>query len=252
MKADQKIIEQFIFSLKKHFSNSVKTHLKNNVLEIKAANTSLRLFFFKEQPEINSSDNSALYIALDQMAVKENQLISIIQSKLQLNKKVFARKCLVKKINSPEAKVFLNKYHFMGYAQSAYHIGLFLNDELISVAAFSKGRKMNRLNAEQRSFEMVRYCSKDGLTITGGLSRLLKYFIDDKKPGDIMTYIDKQFGGGKSYLKYGFKIHSEKEKQTFLVNKNTFERIPFAAAFDKKVFYKTENCGNLKLVYKVE
>ncbi|MBL7917637.1 MAG: hypothetical protein JNM96_04515, partial [Bacteroidia bacterium] len=75
---------------------------------------------------------------------------------------------------------------------------------------------------------------------------------DDKKPGDIMTYIDKQFGGGESYLKYGFKIHSEKEKQTFLVNKNTFERTPFAEAFDKKVFYKTENCGNLKLVYKVD
>lgn len=241
-------------SLKKHFSATAKFQQKENVLEIKAANTRLQLFFFKDKPSIKttSSADSKLYIAVDQLELKEKQLISIIQSKLQLNKKAFARKCLVKKINSPEAKTFLNNYHLMGYAQAAYHIGLFLNDELISVAAFSKGRKMNRLHTYQRSYELVRYCSKDGLTVTGGLSRLLKYFIDDKKPGDIMTYIDKQFGGGESYLKYGFKIHSEKEKQTFLVNKTTFERTPYKEAYDKKLFYKTENCGNLKFVYKVE
>jgi hypothetical protein len=187
------------------------------------------------------------------LVTKEKQLLFMLQSKLQLNKKVFARKCSIKKITGPQSKTFLGQYHLMGYAKAAYHLGMFLNDELIAVASFSAGRKMNRLEAHQRSYELVRFCCKEGITVTGGLSRLLNYFVGEKHPGDIMTYIDKQFSEGDSYLKNGFKKHSETAPQQFLVNKRTFERRHYKGEdFDKKEFYLTENCGNIKLVYKIE
>lgn len=249
MKTADKIINHFITGLKKHFPTGVKLQYNYPVLEIKAQKDALNICFFKESP-ILSPQKVKLNIGLHQLVLKEKQLLCTIQSQLQLNKKIFARNCTIKKIDTPEARVFLNCYHLMGFATSAYHLGLFLKEELVGVASFSKGRKMNRLEANQRSFELVRFCSKEGITITGGLSKILKHFVSDKKPGDIMTYIDKQFSEGKSYFTCGFKLHSETTKQHFLVNKLTFEFTNYKGGeFDNHLFYLTENCGNLKLVY---
>ena len=67
-----------------------------------------------------------------------------------------------------------------------------------------------------------------------------------------MTYIDKQFSNGDSFIKAGFVKHSETAPLFFLVNKKTYERISLKnenETFDKKLFYRTQNLGNIKLVY---
>jgi len=249
LRSPEKIIDHFIVSLKNHFSSTVKFQYKYPALEIRTGKEKLTIHFFKESP-LSANSLAKHILPIDLVATKEKQLIATIQSQLQLNKKVFARNCIIKKVNNPEAKLFLNQYHLMSYAASAYHIGLFLKDELIGIASFSKGRKMNRLEANQRSFELVRFCCKEGITVTGGLSKLIAHFVHEKKPGDIMTYIDKQFGEGKSYITCGFKKHSETPQQQFLINKKTFERTYYKSeAFDKTIFYVTENSGNIKLVY---
>lgn len=264
MKNSDKIIAHFIQSLKKHFSDQVQIRYQFPLLEITSSSKeNLLLYFSKEHIEAETAENTEkkthalvsdakLLIPIDLIVTKETQVISMLRSKLQLNKKVFARNCTITKINSPVAKMFLNEHHLMGYTNSAYHIGLYLKDELISVASFSKGRKMNRLEAHERSYELVRSCSKSGITVTGGLSKLIAYFVQEKQPGDIMTYIDKQFGEGESYIKCGFKKHSETMPQQFLINKKTFERSNYhGEVFDKKVFYLTVNSGNIKLVYTI-
>lgn len=110
---------------------------------------------------------------------------------------------------------------------------------------------MNRLPEGKQSFELIRFCCKSGITVTGGLSKLMSNFYIEKNAGDIMTYVDKQFSNGDSFIKAGFKIHSETPPLNFLINKKTFERIPLAEnkIFDKKIFYSTQNSGNLKLIY---
>ena len=73
----------------------------------------------------------------------------------------------------------------------------------------------------------------------------------EKKAGDIMTYVDKQFSNGDSFMKAGFKIHSETPPLNFLVNKKTFERISLKNKdefFDKKLFYLAQNLGNIKMI----
>jgi hypothetical protein len=175
-----------------------------------------------------------------------------LQAKLGLNETLFARKCELKKIRKLEANKFLDTYHLLNNANSPYNYGLFYEDALVSVASFSKGRKMNRLPEGKRSFELVRFCSKGGLTITGGLSKFLKHFCEEKQAGDIMTYVDKQFSDGASFIKAGFKKHSETPPLDFAVNKKTYERINISntkQTLDSTKYYLLKNSGNVKLVY---
>jgi len=197
-----------------------------------------------------SVKTKAAILPLDCLVTSPEKMAGIILSQLHLNKIIFARKCEIKKIDKTTAEIFLNHYHLMNATSSGFNVGLFYLDELMCVASFSKGRKMNRLAAHERSFELIRFCTKFGFTVTGGLSKLLKFFYDEKKAGDIMTYVDKQFSNGKSFINAGFTKHSDKEPNYFLINKKTFERKLFSdEIFDKKEFYITQNSGSTKLVY---
>lgn len=179
------------------------------------------------------------------------KLIPIILSKLNLNKTIFARNCKVEKIDKKLAEDFFNEFHFFGSTNSAFNYGLFYKNELIGAASFSKGRKMNRLPTGKQSFELIRFCCKSGITVTGGLSKLMNYFYIEKKAGDIMTYVDKQFSNGDSFIKAGFKKHSETPPLDFIINKKTFERFPLKEneKFDDNLFYKVQNSGNIKMIY---
>lgn len=226
---------------------SLKCDYKNLSLTVFSKNISIELFVGQNEQE------NRLTIPIDHVITQHKKIIPIILSKLNLNKTVFARNCTIEKITKKNAEVFFNEYHFFGSTSSAYNYGLFYKDELIGAASFSKGRKMNRLPNGKQSFELIRFCCKSGITITGGLSKLMKHFYDEKKAGDIMTYIDKQFSNGDSFAKAGFKKHSNTPPLYFLINKKTFERIPLKdkdEPFDEKLFYRTHNAGNIKMIYK--
>jgi len=166
-------------------------------------------------------------IPFDLIATQSQKVSAIIQSKLQLNKKIFARKCEVKKIGKAEA-------------------------DILAVCSFSKGRKMNRLPEHLRSFELIRFCTKEGFTITGGLTKIIKTFCREKGVGDIMTYVDKQFSSGDSFVKAGFVLHNETEPHYFLIHRKTFERTLVKEPpniFNESVYTLVKSSGNLKMVY---
>ncbi len=254
LKTSAQICSQFLTNLKKFLPVAIKVSGSYPCYLVSANKHSLELFFFKEEPVLKNQNKNIpiLYIGIDQVLSREIQLFSVIQSRLYLNKKIFARKCEVKRVYAPEAEIFLNKYHLMGYAKSATYIGLYYSEELLAVASFSSGRKMNRLPPDKRSHELIRFCCKAGITVSGGLSKIIRHFVEWKKPGDIMTYIDRQFGEGKAYTQLGFRFHSYTDKQLFLINKKSGQRVLYAEYYDKKAYYKTENFGNLKLVLKIE
>lgn len=250
MRSSEKIIDHFIQKLIKELPNQTKHVLKDHHLELTYLQHHCSIQFFKEKPELHSSIN--YYIPIDLLVTKQNKLIAMIQSKLHYTRTVYARNCTIRRIDTTLATNFLNAYHLMNYAKSAFHYGLFDSGELVAVASFSKGRKMNRLKEDQRSFELVRFCCKEGISVSGGLSKLLTFFIEEKQPGDIMTYIDKQFSVGRSYTTCGFKKHSETPVQKFMINKKTFERNYYTnETIDTTEYYLAENCGNIKLIYTI-
>jgi hypothetical protein len=175
----------------------------------------------------------------------------LIIDRLKMNQVVFARHCEFRKISRETAKKFLDEFHFLRYASAAFHYGLFHRDILLAVAAFSKGRKMKRLPAAKRSFELIRFCTKGGFTVSGGLSKLVLNFCREKNAGDVMTYVDRQWSGIRAFQKAGFVVAGETPPNYFLVSRNTFDRTPWdpLVEFDKRKFYLTSNAGNAKLVY---
>lgn len=181
---------------------------------------------------------------------KQEKLNHFIKSNLLNNKKIFARNCTVQLIKKEAAFNFCEQYHLLGGVLGAFNYGLFYKDKLLAVAVFSKGRKMNRLPESKRSFELMRYVNASGVSIAGGLSKLLKQFERDKQPGDIMTYIDRQFFSGSGFLKIGFQLNGETEPHLFFVDEN-YERHTIKTLMtskQKSKGYQTLNAGNYKLV----
>jgi hypothetical protein len=231
-------------------AKGIETYLSKHHFECTKETKHFSFYVSGEDGEAAAHKNETS-IPIDYIYRSPEKITSLIHSKLQANKKIFARKCEIKKVDRETARHFLDTYHIMDSTQSASNLGLYYANELIALASFSKGRKMNRLSAHQRSFELIRFCTKSGFTLTGGLSRLIKKFCEEKKAGDVMTYIDKELFDGRSFIAAGFKKHSETDPNYFLINKSTFERIPFKEdeRFDAKKFYLTHNSGSLKLVY---
>ncbi len=191
---------------------------------------------------------------------KNEIVISIISSKLGENERVFARNCEVKKVTKLQTESFLNQNHLLGFKTAYFKYALYYQQEIVAIATFSKGRKMNRLEVSKRSFELISFCCKKGESVIGGLSKLLKAFVTDLQPGDLMTYIDKDWSDGSAYLNLGFKIHSETEPQSYVFDTTNFEKYQFDK-LPKNIFIALQsnnqnleivkNSGNLKLVYKL-
>lgn len=135
------------------------------------------------------------YIVLDRM-----------KSILGMNTTIYARSTYLMKLTAKEAREFLQRYHLQGFVHAKYFYGLFLNSELLVVAAFSHLRPMLSKGSHYRSAELVRFASKSGFTITGGLSRLIKHFIRETGPDDLMTYADRDWSAGVGYARLGFVL----------------------------------------------
>ena len=55
--------------------------------------------------------------------------------------KIYARKCEIKEISSKDSVKFLEENHIQGNVNSKIRIGLFYNDELVSLMTFGSLRK---------------------------------------------------------------------------------------------------------------
>lgn len=128
---------------------------------------------------------------------------SIINGKINKNQRIFARKCEVKEItnNNKLIKSFLEENHLQGLAGSSVKIGLFCDDELVSLMTFGKTRF-----SKKYEWEMIRFCNKKFISIVGGASKLYKYFTNNYNPNNIISYSDKRYSNGSLYEKLGFKF----------------------------------------------
>jgi hypothetical protein len=136
---------------------------------------------------------------------------SIISNKLGLIKnKVYARKCLVKEIDNKTKSDFLNKNHLQGQDVSKIKLGLFYNDELVSVMTFGKSR-FNK-NYE---YELIRFANKTNTNVIGGASKLFSYFKKQYLPSSIITFADKRYSNGNLYKVLGFNYLRESPPNYF-------------------------------------
>ena len=77
----------------------------------------------------------------DEWLYKQDIIKSRLKSILNIfDNKIYARNCIIKNISNDDSKLFLNKYHLQGCHPSIINLGLYYNDELISVMTLSKLR----------------------------------------------------------------------------------------------------------------
>lgn len=165
---------------------------------------------------------------------------------------IYARNCEVRRIGKAEAEEFLNASHSYGDAACRYRYGLFLKRHtghrasgliqpgtLVAVAEFSNARKWKKGDKTIRSYEWTRYASLPDVRINGGMGKMLKHFIKEVEPDDIMSYADLEWSEGSVYEQLGFSLEGHKEPVTFMIDRESgirraLGKRPFAYAQDDK------------------
>ena len=191
--------------------------------------------------------------------------LSMINNKLNLNEKIYARKCIIKELNSQDTIEFLNENHLQGFFRAKVNVGLFYNEELVSLMTFSKPR-FNK-NYE---YELIRFCSKRNTSVIGGATKLWKYFVTKYNPHSVITYANRRFSNGEIYKKLGFTFLEKTSPNYFYFSRNTKleSRIKYQKhklqkikdfVFDEKLseaenmfnngYRRIFDCGNLKFVW---
>lgn len=126
---------------------------------------------------------------------------------LSNGKRIHARKCTIKEINTNEKNSFLEKFHIQGSDISKIKLGAFYDNKLISVMTFSYGNISKGSKKIEDVLELNRFCSNYNYHIPGIASKLLTYFKRNYKWKEIFSYADRRWSHGNLYYKLGFKLN---------------------------------------------
>lgn len=188
---------------------------------------------------------------------------SRLNSILGKNKIIYARKCIIRKLNSKISKSFLNENHMQGSTVSKYNYGLYYNDELVSIMTFGDLRKSLGQLSKESEYELLRFCNKLNYNIVGGASKLLNHFIKKQTPKNIISYADYSWSDGGVYEKLGFNkiknttpgywyIVNDKREHRYKYNKQNLVKMGYDINKTEKEIMTSLNipifydCGNLK------
>ena len=150
-------------------------------------------------------------------------IIRMIKHRLGLQtKKVPAKHCKVSVISSKKAEDFLIKNHLHGFSKSSIHMGLYFNDELVSVCSVSN---QNRFNRKNKNIEIVRLAFSD-ILVVGSLGKFIKKIKEISPNTDIITYADLRYGNGLVYIKNNFVCtHITKPGYWYFINRKLYHRL---------------------------
>ena len=169
----------------------------------------------------------------------------IIKSRLisfcGLSKRIHGRECTVVSLSNSKAAAFLDSNHLMGHTSSKYYYGLRHNGKLAAVATFGRSVPASRESGEVLSHELIRFCHRKNYHVSGGLSKLLKYFQAHEHPEDIFTSVDREWSDGSGYEHIGFKKIGETSPYCFYVDNDLIRH----HAADKGV--RICNAGNIRM-----
>lgn len=113
--------------------------------------------------------------------------------------------------------------HIQGGVHSSINLGLYYDDELISLMTFSKPRFNKKYE-----WELVRFCNKIGYHVPGAASRLLKHFERQYNPKSIISYADRRWSKGNLYSKIGFKqVSTSKPNYWYIVDGELESRVKY-------------------------
>lgn len=170
-----------------------------------------RTYHIEKTEECLQNGIQLFHIWEDDWLYKQDIVKSMILNKLgKTPNRIYARKCQVKEITDNKlTRQFLESNHIQGFVGSKIKLGLFLDDELLSLMTFGNLRKSLGQKSKEGSYEMLRFCNKLSTNVIGGASKLFKYFLENYKPVEVISYSDSSRGQGNLYKQLGFNLVSE-------------------------------------------
>ena len=128
---------------------------------------------------------------------------SIIRSRLNVNTKIYARKCEIVEVTRDECNDFMKLNHLQSECNHGIAYGLKYKDKLVTCISFSRPRFNKKYD-----YELIRFANALNISVIGGFSRLLKHF-KSSQLGSIITYSHRRLFSGKVYQKFGFNLIHE-------------------------------------------
>jgi len=196
------------------------SHSSNDLNEIKD-----RRFRYKDFYKTNISQEKGIQLLIIwenewKHPIKQKIWKSIIRSKLnKIKNRIYARNCKIKEIDPKTYQDFCNNNHIQGSSRAGIKLGLFYNDELVSIMSFGSTKNITRMSSKHE-YELIRFCNKIDTIVVGGASKLFKYFIKKYDPQSIISYANRRWSNGNLYEKLGFKLITITPPNYFYVDKN--------------------------------
>ena len=226
-------------------------------------------YHLKKLEECESKDIKLIQIFEDEWLNKQEIVKSRLRNILgKIENKIYARNCVVKELDSKTVTKFLNENHLQGSVGSKIKLGLFHNEELVSIMTFGNLRKNLGQKSKDDTFELLRFCNKLNINIIGGASKLFKYFISNYSCVSVISYADRRWSNGELYNTLGFKhIHNSQPNYFYVKNGEVKREARFkyrkdilvSEGFDKnktekqimidRNYFRIYDCGAMKFMY---
>ena len=193
-----------------------------------------------------------IHIWEDDWTFKQEILKSMIKNIIgRTDRKIFARKCHVKEINDVRSvREFLDRNHIQGFVSSKVKLGLYHDSELVATMLFDKNEGRNKM--KDNEWNLSRFCNKLNLSVVGGASKLLSYFIKEFNPERIISYADSDWSIGRLYFNLGFKNTSKTDPDyKYIVDgkrihKSRFRKSKTGLSESDLDILKVYECGKIK------
>lgn len=207
------------------------------------------------------------HIFEDEWLLKEAIWKSILLNSFGKSKRtIHARKCTIKEVSYKDSKVFLSTNHLQGNCVSKIRLGLFMENELVSLMTFGNLRRCVGSTAKSGSYELLRFCSLLNTTVIGGASKLFKHFLGISNAENIISYCDIRTGTGKIYEILGFSFVGETNPNYFYVRgQKRYNRFGFrkdvlikdgfdpdkteSAIMKERGYSRIYDCGSMRFEY---
>ena len=178
------------------------------------------------------------HIFEDEWINKKDIIKSMIKNLLlKTEQKIYARNCSINYVDHSQGKKFMEKNHLQGWCPSQIMIGLYYNDELVSLMSFGKSRHF--IGNGKSDYELLRFCTKLNTQVIGGASKLFNFFIKEHPNKEIVSYADRRWSNGNLYEKLGFELYNKsKPNYYYVVNNERKNRFNFR----KSILMKKYNC----------
>ena len=197
---------------------------------------------------------------INKRKIVESRIANIIKKQ---DNKTYARKTVVKEVDTTEASKFLEENHIQGKLGSKVRLGLYHNEELVSLMTFGSLRKNLGSKSQDGDWEILRFCNKLNTSVVGGASKLLKYFEETYKPSSLISYADRRWSNGNLYYQIGFNLVGKTSPNYFYTKGRTRESrfnfrkdVLIRQGFDKnktekdimkeRGYNRIYDCGSLK------